>query len=132
MSEKNAKSHKGSYIVLQDWMTDKLGLKGVELIVYAIIFGFSQDGVNCFTSSTRYLCRWTGRTKETVIKILKSLREQNLIERKKKHISNGSGKATCFLCDYWATITRFPADDQEKILDNWTNFSAAFFPQSDE
>jgi len=132
MSQQNAKSHKGSYIVLQDWMVDKLGLKGVELVIYAIIYGFSQDGMNYFTSSTKYLSFWTGKTKETCLNALRSLRLKNLIDRRKVHVSKGQIKPAYYLCDYWATITRFPADAQEKILNNWSSFSSGYFPPNSE
>ena len=50
----------------------------------------------------------------------------------KVHVSKGLTKPSYYLCDYWATITRFPAADQEKILNNWANFSTAYFPKPDE
>lgn len=132
MSEKNMKSESDSYIVIKNWMVSKLGLKGVELIIYAIIFGFSQDGQNCYTSSTKYLCFWTGKSKETCLNALKSLRNKNLIARRKRNVSYGPVKPTYYVCDYWATITRFPTDAQEKILNNWANFSTVFFHKPDE
>ena len=33
-----------NYIVLQGWMINKLNLKGNELTVYALIYGYSQNG----------------------------------------------------------------------------------------
>lgn len=126
------KPNKGSYVVLQNWMIEKLKLSGLELIVYAIIYGFSQNGINCFTSTTKYLTFWTGKTKETCLKILKSLRNKKLIARKKKHVSQVGAKPAYFLCDYWATITRYPEDAQETILNNWSKFSTALFPQADD
>lgn len=126
------KPNKGSYVVLQDWMIEKLRLSGLELIVYAIIYGFSQNGLNCFTSTTRYLTFWTGKTKETCLKILKSLRQKNLIARKKKHVAKIGSKPTYYLCDYWATITRFPEESQERILNDWSKNSTVLFPQTDE
>ena len=132
MSQQNMKSKSESYIVIKDWMVSKLGLKGVELIIYAIIFGFSQDGQNFYTASTKYLTFWTDKTKETCLNALRSLRLKNLINRRKVHVSKGLTKPSYYLCDYWATITRFPAADQEKILNNWANFSTAYFPKPDE
>ncbi len=32
-----------NYIAIQGWMVTELGLKNTELIVYALIYGFSQD-----------------------------------------------------------------------------------------
>lgn len=67
------------FITVQGWMVNDLQLKGNELLVYAIIYGFSQDE-NCkFTGSLQYLADWTNSTKQGVIKCLKSLLEKGLI-----------------------------------------------------
>lgn len=33
-----------SYVVLRPFMVEELGLKGSELVAYALIYGFSQFG----------------------------------------------------------------------------------------
>ena len=67
------------FITIQGWMVNDLQLKGNELLVYAIIYGFSQDE-NCkFTGSLQYLADWTNSTKQGVIKCLKSLLDKGLI-----------------------------------------------------
>ena len=33
---------KENYVVVQGWMITELGLKGNELLIYAVIHGFSQ------------------------------------------------------------------------------------------
>jgi hypothetical protein len=45
------KSISNNYISIQGWMVEQLGLKGNELLAYALIHGFSQDGKNQFTGS---------------------------------------------------------------------------------
>jgi len=70
-----------NYINIQGWMVKDLGLKGNELLVYAIIYGFCQDGETHFTGSLQYLADWTNSTKQGVLKNLKSLLEKNLIQR---------------------------------------------------
>jgi hypothetical protein len=35
-----------NYVVIQGWMLSKLQLKGNDLLIYAIIYGFSQN-VDC-------------------------------------------------------------------------------------
>ena len=44
-----------NYIVIQGWMRNELNLKGNELIVYALIYGFSQDEESEFTGSVAYI-----------------------------------------------------------------------------
>ena len=69
-----------NYYVIQGFMINLLGLKGVALSVYAIIYGFTQDGESEFTGSLQYLCDFTGGTsKPTIIKALKELVEKQYI-----------------------------------------------------
>ena len=63
-------------------MVNDLKLKGNELLVYAIIYGFSQDGISSYTGSLQYLADWTNSTKRGMIKVLQSLVEKNLIVKK--------------------------------------------------
>lgn len=62
-------------------MVKKLGLKGSELIIYAIAYGQSQDEagrwINC---GMGYLEEWTGKSEKAVRKILESLASKGLIE----------------------------------------------------
>ena len=69
-------------------MVTSLRLKGNELLVYAIIYGFSQDYETRFTGSLQYLADWTNSTKQSCIKCLKSLIEKGYIT-KHENIVNG-------------------------------------------
>ena len=60
-----------NYIHIPGWAVCELGLKGNELLIYSIIFGFSQEENQTFRGSLRYLMDWTNSSKVTVIKILK-------------------------------------------------------------
>lgn len=127
----SAKRHNvGTYLTVQKWMVENFGLHGDELLIYAIIYGFSQDGKSCYTGSSKYLRFWTGKSKETVLNNLKSLRKKNLIARKRK--PNNSGNPEFYVYDYWATITRYPEEDQETIIHKWAEFSTTCYPQKDE
>lgn len=78
-----------NFYIISGWMITRLGLKGVPLSVYAIIYGFTQDGENEFTGSLQYLCEFTGGTsKPTIIKALKDLVEAGYIS-KREEIING-------------------------------------------
>ena len=69
-----------NYILIQGFMVSELDLKGTELLVYAIIHGFSQTEGQCFTGSLKYLSEWTNCTVRGVTKCLNSLKEKGLIE----------------------------------------------------
>ena len=77
-----------NYINIPGWAVTRLGLKGNELLVYSIIYGFSQDGETRFTGSLQYLADWTNSTKQSCIKCLKSLAEKGYITKYEK-IVNG-------------------------------------------
>lgn len=76
-----------NFITTFGWMLNELGLKGNELRVYAIIYGFSQVENQAFTGSLRYLADWISGTKPTVIKCLKSLVEKGYITKSTKIIN---------------------------------------------
>lgn len=59
-----------------------LGLKGNELLVYAVIYGFSQDHDSWFSGSQSYLARWCNSTRQGIQKNLDSLIKKGLIEKR--------------------------------------------------
>lgn len=68
-----------NFIVVHGWMVSDLKLKGNELFVYAMIYGFSQDGVSEFRGSLAYIEKWLNMTRKTAIATLTSLVEKGLI-----------------------------------------------------
>lgn len=70
----------GWYITIQQEMRDLLGLKGNELIVFAFINGYSQEGQGCYYGSLAHLQEVCGiASRQTAIAILKSLCEKGYI-----------------------------------------------------
>ena len=68
-----------NFIVVHGWMLNVLNLEKLELLVFAIIYGFSQTEGNKFTGSLSYICEWIGACKTTVSKILNELLEKKYI-----------------------------------------------------
>lgn len=67
------------YTVL-GWMLNVLDLKGNELIVFAIIYSFSQDGESEFTGSLTFLQSFANiKAQNTVMTMLKNLVDKKLI-----------------------------------------------------
>ncbi len=66
-------------IMIKGWMVNDLNLSGNELIVYALIFGFSQDGESEFYGSLSYIGSAINASKPTVIKVINSLVEKDLV-----------------------------------------------------
>lgn len=76
------------YLVIGKWMRTDLGLSGNELIAYAIIFSFSQDGKSEFTGSAKYIADWCGITKANALNLLKRLTEKGFIRKRVEIIDN--------------------------------------------
>lgn len=94
---KQSKVKDENYINIQGWMVTKLGLKGNELLIYAIIYGFSQTEEQTFNGSLQYLADWTNSTKQGVTKNLKTLVEKGYIVKEDKYINNVK------FCEYYTT-----------------------------
>lgn len=71
-----------AYYTVQGWMLSELGLKGNALAAYAIIYGFSQDGVSEYAGSSKYLCEWLGCSKKTILTTLADLTEKGYLTKK--------------------------------------------------
>lgn len=105
----------GNYLVIQGWMRTKLGLKGNELLVYALIYGFSQDGESKFVGSAKYISEWVGITKKATFAILKKMTEAGLILRHEKIVNGVS------LVDYSINVEKlsfdenFPTDNNSSL-----------------
>ena len=90
---------KDNYIVILAWMND-LGLSLVEKTVYAIIYGFSQDGDSEFSGSRQYLACWCGCSSlRTIDAALRTLIDRQLITKRTK-VVNGVK-----FCSYVADCT---------------------------
>lgn len=85
------------YITIQGWMRTELGLKENELLLYALIYGFSQDEESKFTGSQSYMSEWVGISTRKIRDRLNSLLNKQLIEKTEKYV-NGMK-----FCEYKAT-----------------------------
>lgn len=77
-----------NYYIVHGWMIRELHLKGIDLSVYAIIYGFSQDGETVFSGSIQYLCDFCGGcSRPTVINALKRLTEAGLLNKETQTVN---------------------------------------------
>ncbi|MBU5489797.1 helix-turn-helix domain-containing protein [Butyricicoccus intestinisimiae] len=102
-----------NFYVVQGWMVSGLGLKGNELAVYAIIYGFSQAEQQYYTGSAQYLADWIKSTKKTALAALKSLVEKGCIE-KRERLENGV-KFCDYRCKNYTTLEKNLHHPREKI-----------------
>lgn len=77
----------GWHIVVTEEMR-ALGLSGNDLMVFALIYGFSKDGQGCFYGSLNYICETCGISRRTAIYILNDLVERGFL-LKEETIQNG-------------------------------------------
>ena len=76
-----------AYIVIQDWMISDLHLKGNELLTYALIYGFSQDGESEFKGSLKYISEFIGISKSTAQRSIEKLVDRGIVEKRVEEIS---------------------------------------------
>jgi predicted transcriptional regulator len=76
-----------NYYIVHGWIKNRLGLKGTKKDIYAIIYGFSQDGESEFTGSVKYLAEWLDVSRPTVIKALQELTESGYITKRVEMIN---------------------------------------------
>ncbi|MGF7010533.1 putative transcriptional regulator [Lachnospiraceae bacterium PF1-22] len=71
-----------NFYVVQGWMLD-LGLKGTDIQLYAIIYGFSQNNEEdqFFLGSLSYLSAWTNLERTSVRKNLADMVSKGILEK---------------------------------------------------
>lgn len=103
-----------NFITIQGWMRTELKLKGNALLVFALIWGFSQMEGQKFTGNLQYIADWCGATKQGVIKNLKALIDKGLIAKEELIIN---GKKCCHYS------TKFNGTVKQSLTDNSTKFN---------
>ena len=77
-----------NYITIPGFLRTRLDLKGSELIITALVYGYSQDGNSWFMGKTEYIAEWAGITDKNVLRSLKSLTEKGILEKKEIFVNN--------------------------------------------
>ena len=75
-----------NYYTIHGWMINRLKLSGNELILYAVIYGFSQVEDCDFRGSLNYLKDCINASVPTVIKAINSLKEKGFIDKEEVEI----------------------------------------------
>lgn len=70
-----------NFVVIQGWMCNELNLKGNDLLVFALIYGFSQDEKSTFKGGRTYIAETFNISKPTVDRALNNLLDAGLIEK---------------------------------------------------
>ena len=72
---------KNDYILIQAQMISDLHLKGNELLVFALIHGYTKGGSNTCRASLNYIANWIQTGKSAVIKVINNLEEAGYVNR---------------------------------------------------
>lgn len=82
-------------VTLKAFMVNDLHLSGNELIVFAVVYSFSQDGESWFYGSRKYLASWCQVQVGAIDYQLKKLVEKGLVL--KRHERRDDGSVRCLL-----------------------------------
>lgn len=94
------------YICIQEFMVRDLGLKGNELIVYALLYGFTQDGEQYFSGSLNYIANWINASKSTAQSVIKSLLGKGCLVKRDNFVNNVK------FCEYRTAIPEDAGDEK--------------------
>ena len=83
----------------------ELGLKGLPLQIYAIIYGFCQAKGNAFYGSLSYLEEFTGYSRPSVIAAIKQLIDEGFIDKEQEEYNQ-------FIVRNKYTCKKFPQDEK--------------------
>ena len=72
---------KDGYVVVQPWMVTDYNLNGNKLLIYALIWGFSQDEQSCFYGSVSYIVEYFQLSKRAVLNLLAELEKDGMIRK---------------------------------------------------
>lgn len=78
---------KDKFVVIQSWMLD-YDLSTKELLIYAVIYGFSQDEKAIFYGSRQYIANWTKTSLRQTQRILDSLVERKFLRKTFQYENN--------------------------------------------
>jgi hypothetical protein len=70
-----------AHLTIGGWMINRLNLSGNELLIFAVIFGVSQDRASFFCGRHEHLCAWTKAPLDAVETALNSLLAKELITK---------------------------------------------------
>lgn len=91
---------RNQYVSILGWMVSDLKLSGNDLICYALIYGFSQDGETEFKGSLSYIAEWLNTSRQTARLVVKRLVESGLVN-KRDEVINGVKFCRYYVSNTW-------------------------------
>lgn len=110
-----------NFINIHGWMINKLQLSGNQLLIFACIYGFSQDGKSWFEGTRAYLAEWCGIGCKYITMNLKQLCDMGLLikeERIVNHLKSCRYKVNFETLDQMFYQEEEKADDEERDIED--------------
>ena len=82
---KNIANENGFYVA--GWMIKELGLKGNALMIYAVIYGYSQNGKEDYHAGNKYLSEFLGIHPNSVSNTLADLVAKGLLTKEEETLN---------------------------------------------
>ncbi len=120
----NRRVKEGNFINIQSFMVNDLDLSGAELLTYAIIYGFTQDGKQWYEEGLNYICNWVGRNKNTVCSIIDKFEKLGYIEKESKTISDGNTIFKTIKVRVTYDASRYKRDKEKELSNKYARNSA--------
>ena len=74
-----ARVNDNHFLTIEGWMRTRLGLSGNELIVFAVVYQFSQGNAGRYIGGLAFLADWCGCHIDTARRAVRNLEEQGFI-----------------------------------------------------
>ena len=104
-----------NHVTIQGWMCNELELKGNDLLIFALIYGFSQDGESSFFGGRKYIAETFNISLPTVDKALQNLLDKGYILKQESSDYNTPDS-------YWAdtnmVVKKLYGGSKETLLNN--------------
>lgn len=107
-----------NHVTIQGWMCNEFELKGNELLVYALIYGFSQDGESSFFGGRKYIAETFNISLPTVDKALQGLLNKGYII---KQASDDNQTPDSYYADTNMVVKKLYGGSKETLLNNIYN-----------
>ncbi|MCD8181034.1 MAG: hypothetical protein LUF26_06085 [Firmicutes bacterium] len=104
------KSNDNFQFPIEDWFIDELGLKGTELLIYAVVFSVMDYG---FTRPYSALAEMVGVSEGTVKKVVKDLMDRKILqfEFRTKKTKKQKRKIRAITCNFKVLKPWIPVDE---------------------
>lgn len=72
---------KSYFFTVQDWMVQDLKLRGADLLVFAVIYGYTQGAQGIFNGTGHYIAYITGLSRPSVVRSLDMLVSKQYVQK---------------------------------------------------